>query len=861
MSTNQAPQPKYLKDYKAPEFKINFLKLDFKINETETIVKTVTEFECIEKSTDNLVLAGENLILKSIKIDGNTLPEERYELTKESLIIKNVRNNFTLETIVEIHPETNTALEGLYKSSGTYCTQCEPEGFRKITYYLDRPDVMTNFTTRIEADKATCPILLSNGNCVEKGDLENGRHFTVWQDPFAKPCYLFALVAGDLAHIHDKFMTMNGKVVDLYIYVNHGNQDKCAHAMESLKKAMKWDEKTYGREYDLNIFNVVAVDDFNFGAMENKSLNIFNSKLVLANPETATDTDFLSIESVIAHEYFHNWTGDRITCRDWFQLSLKEGLTVFRDQCFSSDMNSESVERIDNVNSLRTIQFAEDASPMAHPIRPESYIEMNNFYTATVYDKGAEVIRMIHILLGKENFRKATDLYFERHDGQAVTCEDFVKCMEDASGINLQQFRLWYSQAGTPRIKVKSNYDEASQKFTLIFEQTIPDTAGQTNKKPMHIPIATGLLDHHGKDMLPETTRVLELKEAKQEFVFENIAQKPIPSILRGFSAPVRMETDLTDENLLFLMAHDSDGFNRWDAGQIYLQKFILSKAREIPEELLEAFYKLITDKKSDKALIAKALSLPSENYLAQLMPVVDVEGIYESRKFVLTCIAHKYLSELQELYHDNLDKSYDLSPESIGKRSLKNIALRYIKYGDSDNANFLAFAQYEKARNMTDKVAAISLLSDEDTNFKELAFETFYNQYQDNNLVIDKWFALQAISDRKDVPEIVMNLLQHTDFTYKNPNRLCSLIGNFSLGNHRWFHRKDGTGYKLLADVILKVNDINPSTAARLATPFKSWKNYDSSRKSLMESELKRILSYEGVSKDVYEIVSRSLG
>jgi len=861
MSEKQAPQPKYLKDYKAPEFKVNSLYLDFNLNEEVTTVKATIEFERLKNDAKNLVLAGEELQLKSVKINGQELSAESYTKDDISLTIKDVSDKFTLETMVEIHPETNTALEGLYKSSGNYCTQCEPEGFRKITYYLDRPDVMTKFTTRIEAEKKY-PILLSNGNCIDKGDLANDRHFAIWQDPFSKPSYLFALVAGDLAHIHDRFMTMNGKIVDLYIYVNHGNQDKCDHAMVSLKNAMRWDEKTYGREYDLNIFNIVAVDDFNFGAMENKSLNIFHSRLVLAKPETATDTDFMNIESVIAHEYFHNWTGDRITCRNWFQLSLKEGLTVFRDQSFSSDMNSEAVERIDNVNFLRTLQFAEDASPMAHPIRPESYIEMNNFYTTTVYEKGSEVIRMIYTLLGKEKFRKATDLYFERHDGQAVTCEDFVKCMEDASGVDLKQFRLWYSQAGTPKIKVTSHYDEENKKFTLDFEQTIPDTAGQIDKKPMHMPIATGLLDHQGHDMLPEGTKVLELKEAKQQFVFENIQQRPIPSILRGFSAPVKMETDLSDDDLLFLMAHDSDGFNRWEAGQIYLQRFILSNSREIPEELLEAFYKVITDKKADKSLLAKALSIPSESYLAQLMPVVDVEGIYESRKFVLSCIAHKYMSELDELYHDNVDKEeYSLSNESMGKRSLKNIALRYIKHGDSDLAHRIAFAQYEKTHNMTDKVSSLSILSDTDSKLKGLAFETFYNQWKDNNLVIDKWFAIQAMADRKDVPELVMNLIQHPDFTYKNPNRLRSLISNFSAGNPRWFHRQDGLGYKILADVILKVNDINPSTAARLTTPFKQWKNYDSSRKSLMENELKRILSYEGVSKDVYEIVSRSLG
>ncbi|MCK5518092.1 MAG: aminopeptidase N, partial [Alphaproteobacteria bacterium] len=552
MKTKNAPQPKYLKDYKKPDFRIDSIHLFFDIRDGATTVISKTIFERINKEVRNLVLDGENLVLKSVEINGEILSSSRLVTDQNSLTIMDVPDQFTLDIITETYPEKNIALEGLYKSSGNYCTQCEPEGFRKITYYPDRSDVMTKFTTRIEADKKSCSVLLSNGNCVEKGDIGDGRHFAVWHDPFVKPSYLFALVAGNLGCISDDFTTMSGKKVDLNIYVNPGNEGKCAHAMQSLKHAMKWDEEKYGCEYDLGTFNIVAVDDFNFGAMENKSLNIFNSRLILANPETATDNDYLAIEGVVAHEYFHNWTGNRITCRDWFQLSLKEGLTVFRDQCFSANMNSEDVQRIDDVQTLRNAQFPEDDSPMAHPVRPDSYIEINNFYTATVYEKGAEVIRMMHTLLGAEKYRKGTDLYFQRHDGQAVTCDDFVQCMQDASGVDLGQFRLWYSQAGTPEITANCVYDAAKNIFTLTLEQKIPDTRGQTGKKPMHIPVLTGLLDGKGQDILPEKTRVLHLKEKKQDFVFENIVEKPVPSILRGFSAPVKMLSDLTEDDLLF---------------------------------------------------------------------------------------------------------------------------------------------------------------------------------------------------------------------------------------------------------------------------------------------------------------------
>jgi aminopeptidase N len=865
MRTENAPQTKYLKDYKAPDFRIEDIHLTFDIHEGKTTVTAKTRFTRANKDAKELVLDGQELSLVSVALDGEKLSDNRYQVDENHLTVSDVPDAFTLETVVDIAPEKNTALEGLYRSSGNYCTQCEPEGFRKITYYLDRSDVMTKFTTRIEADKTACPVLLSNGNCIDKGELTDGRHFAVWEDPFVKPSYLFALVAGNLGHIHDTFTTKSGNKVDLYIYVNPGNEDKCHHAMESLKKAMKWDEEKYGREYDLNIFNIVAVNDFNFGAMENKSLNIFNARLVLARPETATDADYLAIEGVVAHEYFHNWTGNRITCRDWFQLSLKEGLTVFRDQSFSSDMNAADVQRIDDVEQLRNHQFAEDASPMAHPIRPDNYIEINNFYTATVYEKGAEVIRMQHTLLGAENYRKGTDLYFERHDGQAVTCDDFVQCMQDASGVDLSQFRLWYSQAGTPTVKAGSAYDAGAKTFTLTLEQILPDTPGQTNKKPMHIPVATGLLGKDGKDLLPEGTRILHLKEKKQAFVFEGISEKPVPSILRGFSAPVKLQSDLDAEDLLFLMAHDSDGFNRWDSGQTYLQRLILDFAagaeKKLPAACLDAFGALIADKNADKALLAKALSLPSEAYLGQLVDVVDVDGIHDGRKFIMEEIGKKYLNELKKIYADNVDNGpYSVSPRAVGQRRLKTAALCYIQAADEETAIALASEQYKTAKNMTDKVAALSILTDSKSASSQEAFEDFYRTWKTEPLVLDKWFSLQAIADRQDAVEDVAALVTHADFTYKNPNRLRSLIGSFCGANQKWFHRKDGAGYKLLADTVIKVNAINPSTAARLLTPLRQWRRYDAQRKSLMEQELKRILSEKDISNDVYEIASKSL-
>lgn len=865
MKTDTAPQTKYLKDYMPPDFKVDRVYLTFDLKPGTTTVSAKTVFTRINSAAKNLKLDGMNLSLKSVSMDNARLPDSAYLADEHHLTLLNVPDHFTLDIVTDIQPENNTALEGLYYSSGNYCTQCEPEGFRKITYYLDRPDVMTTYTTRIEADKTLYPVLLSNGNCIDKGDLPDGRHYAVWEDPFVKPSYLFALVAGRLDHIHDTFTTMSGKTVDLYIYVNPGNEDKCHHAMLALKSAMKWDEEEYGREYDLSIFNIVAVDDFNMGAMENKSLNIFNSSLVLAKPETATDGDYHAIESVIAHEYFHNWTGNRITCRDWFQLSLKEGLTVFRDQEFSSDMNDRAVQRISDVEALRNAQFAEDASPMAHPIRPDNYIEINNFYTATVYEKGAEVIRMFHTLLGPENYRKATDLYFERHDGQAVTCDDFIACMEDAIGSDFTQFRLWYSQAGTPEIKVTSHYNTDKQEYALTFHQHVPNTPGQDDKKPMHIPVAIGLLDKNGNDILTEGTRILHVTQKEQTFLFNGLAEKPIASLLRGFSAPVKLDHDLSSSELLFLMAHDTDGFNRWDAGQIYLKRLIFDMVDgtrdTVPQECIKAFGSLLGDTSVDRALLARLLTLPAENYLAQFTPAVNINGIHRARLDIMAEIGDAHYNLMLSIYDSLLDiTAYSPDPQSMGKRRLKAILLRYLQQADAGKAHDLAIAQNHGANNMTDKISALSVLADMKDAERDAAFDEFYHQWKHEPLVLNKWFALQAQADRDDVIDQVQSLLSHPDFTFKNPNRVRSLIGSFSMNNLVHFHRADGAGYEMLADIVIQLNDINPAIAARLLTPLRQWRRYDTSRQVLMEKALRRILEQKSVSPDVYEIASKSL-
>ncbi len=849
------PKTIFLKDYQPPLYTVKHIDLRFEIFDGRTVVHARTQFIKNHEGNQPLFLNGEGPKVISVQIDGQDID---YTLSDTGLTFTPPAEAFTLDVTTEIVPEENTALEGLYCSRGTYCTQCEAEGFRRITFYPDRPDVMATFTVRIEADMKSCPVLLSNGNLVEEGSLGYGRHYVVFEDPTPKSCYLFALVAGDLVHIHDTFKTAAGLDVDLYIYVREGDEGQCAHAMESLKKSMKWDEDVYGRIYQYNRFNIVAVSDFNMGAMENTSLNIFNTALVLAHPETATDSDFGRVEGVIAHEYFHNWTGNRVTCRDWFQLSLKEGLTVFRDQEFSADMNARAVGRIDDVQHLRRMQFPEDAGPLSHPIRPDNYIEINNFYTMTVYEKGAEVIRMFHTLLGESTYRKATDLYFDRFDGQAVTCEDWAKCMEDASGKDLSQFKLWYSQAGTPEVTAKTQYDEKTKTFSLTLSQKIPETPGQSNKKPMHIPVAVGLIGPNGDDLI--ATTLCHLQEPEQTFTFENIGVKPTPSILRNFSAPVKLTTDLTDDDLQFLMVHDSDGFNRWEAGQTFAMRVInrMIDQGDDGKALIESFGALLDQAVKgfeDKALMARALSLPDIQILGQSRAIVDPDAIYQARDKIRKIFAAQYQESLLSLYNDLTEKgAFSIAPEAMARRSLKNMALWYL----DDPA--LALRQYQLANNMTDRVAALSVLSDHEGVEKDAGFSDFYTKFKEYPLVIDKWFSLQAASVNENTVSNIRKLSTHPDFTLKNPNRVRSLYGAFAMNNPVCFHRRDGAGYGLLKETVMALNAINPQIAARMLTPLREWRRYTTDRQTGMQNALQEIANLEKLSPDVFEIVSKSL-
>ena len=788
--------------------------------------------------------------------------------------MQRVPDRFRLSTRVRIHPARNTALEGLYQSGDLLCTQCEAEGFRRITYFLDRPDVMARYGVTLVADRARFPVLLSNGNRVEERSLPDDRHLVRWEDPFPKPSYLFALIAGDLAVVEDRYTTASGRQVDLQIYVEPHNLDQCDHAMASLKRAMAWDEERYGREYDLDCFMIVAVSHFNMGAMENKGLNVFNDKFVLARPDTATDQDFLGIQGVIAHEYFHNWTGNRITCRDWFQLSLKEGFTVFRDQEFSADLGARGVKRIHDVRLLRAHQFAEDAGPMAHPVRPDSYIEINNFYTATVYEKGAELVRMQATLLGPELFRRATDLYFERHDGQAVTTDDFVTCMEDASGRDLTQFRRWYVQAGTPELRVTGDWDPEAGVYTLTVSQSTPPTPGQPSKGPLHIPLALGLLDGAGRDLplrlegeeaAVSGTRLLELRAPEERFRFVEIPERPVPSLLRGFSAPVKLRFDYSEAELQFLMAHDSDGFSRWDAAQTLMQRLLLrlveAPGAPIPDSFRTPSGGPCLDGSGDAALRAEVLTLPSESYLADQMAVVDVEGIHGARERVRRRVAEVLAAELLGVYESNRETGpYRFSPEAIGRRAIKNLALYYLMAGPRPAAVDLCRSQFAAAHNMTDVMAALRYLVDLGGTDGEAALAQFYERWSGESLVIDKWFSLQATSHREDALERVQGLMGHPDFSLGNPNRVRSLIGAFATGNPVRFHRADGAGYRFLADRVLELDPLNPQIASRLLRGLIRWRRYDAGRQALMRAELERVLRSESLSKDSYEVASKAL-
>ncbi len=818
-----------------------------------------------------LQLNGEHLELVAVSLDGSRLAEGGFRYDGRLLTIETVPDRFTLEVETRIDPGANTALEGLYLSSGNYCTQCEAEGFRRITCFPDRPDVLTRFTTTIVADRAACPVLLSNGNPVDRGELGDGKHFVTWEDPFPKPCYLFALVAGDLVRIEDRFITMSGREIALHIYVQEQNRDRCAHAMESLKKAMRWDEEVFGLEYDLDTYMIVAVDDFNMGAMENKGLNIFNSRYVLARPETATDADYEHIEGVIAHEYFHNWTGNRVTCRDWFQLSLKEGLTVFRDQEFSADMGSRPVKRIQDVNIIRSFQFREDSGPMAHPVRPDSYREINNFYTLTVYNKGAEVIRMLHTLLGREGFRRGMDLYFRRHDGQAVTCDDFVRAMEDANDRDLGRFRRWYSQAGTPELHFRTEYDAENRAFHLYLRQSCPATPGQPEKRPFVIPVRLGLVDSQGRDMVED---LVELEEKETHCCWHDIPERPYLSLLRDFSAPVRLQGTAEDEDLAFLLAHDNDPFNRWDSGQRLALRFLLDQISawqrtgrvHLPGLFVEAVAKLLLDEESDPAFLAQLLHLPTETWIGQQMEPVDPEAIFVVRQTFRHELGRRLRNDFLDRYFSLAsEKRYRFTAREVGRRALRNRCLAYLlarpPAGNVEAEMLeLGHAQYRDADNMTDTMAALTAVVNADRDLGDRLLADFHERWRNDPLVVDKWLSLQATCSLPGTLERVRNLTGHPSFTMKNPNRVRALIGAFCSTNHAQFHAPDGSGYRFLADHVLELDPMNPQIAARLLTPLTMWKRYDTGRRASMRAELERIAAAETLSADVREIVDKSL-
>jgi aminopeptidase N len=875
------PEPIRLADYRPHDWLVDQVELDFRLGEAGTEVAArlaLRRNPAADDGSKPLVLDGQELELLSLAADGEALGANRYSVTEDQLTIEGLPAACTLETRVRIHPERNTALEGLYVSNGNFCTQCEPEGFRKITYFLDRPDVMTRYRVRIEAERERWPVLLANGNRVAEGALGGGRHFAVWEDPFPKPTYLFALVAGRLARLADSYTTRSGRKVALEIWTEPQEIDKCEHAMASLKKSMQWDEERFGLEYDLDVFMIVAVSDFNFGAMENKGLNIFNTKYVLARPETATDTDYLQIEAVIAHEYFHNWTGNRVTCRDWFQLSLKEGLTVFRDQEFTSDLHSRAVKRISDVRRLRATQFLEDAGPLAHPVRPESYVEINNFYTTTVYEKGAEVIRMLHTLVGEGAFQRGMRLYFERHDGQAVTCEDFVAAMEAASGRDLAQFRRWYSQAGTPRLTVEGSYDPRARTYSLSVAQSTPPTPGQGEKQPLHIPLAMALLDDTGREVALQlegeaapvgTSRVLELERARERFTFIGLDAPPTPSLLRGFSAPVVLQSDADGARLRFLMAHDGDPFVRWESGQSYALQLMLQlierhragDALVLDDGLAEAFAATLEDDRLEPAFVAQALSLPSEGYVGQQMAEIDVHRVHAVREFLRAALGARLAERLRSAYRTlESDEAYSFEAAQAGRRALRNLALGYLMAAGDAAGKAACLAQYAAADNMTDTIAALGLLAESDLPERQDALGSFYERWQGDALVVDKWFSLQAMAQRPDAVAVVGALLDHPAFTHRNPNRVRSLLGVFALGNPTGFHQRDGTGYALIADQVLALDARNPQVASRLAQSFGRWRRYEPARQELMRAQLERILARPKLSRDLYEIASKSL-
>ena len=858
---------KYRKDYAPTDFRIDQVHLDFFLEDEYALVTAELNFSRrTDSSATKLFLDGEDLELQEIYIDGMALSAGQYLLSDEGLQLLDVAESFVLKTVVKIQPQLNTSLSGLYKSGSMFCTQCESLGFRRITYYLDRPDVMTTFKVSLSADKEKFPVLLSNGNLMDSGDTADGRHYSEWRDPHPKPSYLFALVAGDLGVLRDTFTTCSGKLVDLYVYSEHENADKLAYAMQSLIESMKWDEEVYGFEYDLEIYNIVAVGDFNMGAMENKSLNVFNTAYVLSSPETATDSDYEGIEGVIGHEYFHNYTGNRITCRDWFQLTLKEGLTVFRDQQFSADMGDAALKRIDDVNVLRSVQFREDMGPMAHPIRPDSYVAMDNFYTSTVYNKGAEVIRMMHTLVGADGFRSGSDLYFERYDGQAVSCDDFRLSIADANNRDFSQFELWYSQAGTPKISLSSSYDAGAQRFVLSCEQSCQPTPGQDEKLPFHIPLLTALFDKDGNELAAE--RVLELCEQRQDFVFENITTEPVVSVLRKFSAPVTLDFEQSDSDLQVLMSYDSDTFNRWEAGQRFATRAIFDLMTSLAEgknvdpnpRFIDSMVEIANDKELSPGMLSYLLCLPSHAALSGQLDIIDPELLQNARKVLRTAVADRLQMKFSELYDAmSSDEAYEPSQEQIGRRRLRNVCLSYLSVASTGNGVEMCATQFADASNMTDSISALACLANLDVPQRQTALSDFFEKWQDEDLVVDKWLSVQASSSASDTFARVVALKEHPAFDIRNPNKVRSLIRTFA-ANPVHFHSADGEGYRFVADCVLELDKLNPQIAARIASAFAQWHRYEPSRSLQMKQQLQRISEQDKLSPDTSEIVKLSL-
>ena len=845
-------------DYQPPDWLVETVALDFVLGAESTIVTARLGVRRNGTHARPMVLNGDGIELRRVMVDGQAA---QWQMDGGDLVLSLAGEAHLIETEVALAPAANTKLMGLYASGGLLCSQCEAEGFRRITFFPDRPDVLSRYQVKMTADKAAYPILLSNGDCVARGDLDDGRHWAEWHDPSPKPCYLFAIVAGDLVANRGQFTTMNGKQVDLAVWVKQADLPKTDHALHALKLSMAWDEQVYGREYDLGEYHIVAVSDFNFGAMENKSLNVFNTSFVLADPDSATDIDYDNVLGVVAHEYFHNWSGNRVTCRDWFQLSLKEGFTVFRDQCFSADQGSAAVKRIQDVRILRGGQFQEDGGPLAHPIRPDSYIEISNFYTSTIYNKGAEVVRMIHTLLGPEKFRAGSDLYFDRHDGEAATCDQFVAAMEDASGVDLGQFRLWYSQAGTPRIKASVAHDAATGEAELTLEQTVPATPGQPNKQPMAIPLKLALFDRDSGDHGGE--RLELLTQAKQTLPIGRFAKPPILSINRNFSAPVIVESNRDATDLAFLAAHDDDPFARYEAAQQLMVDTMVagvSGGKPDHDAVIRAVRALLTNNALDPAFVAETVLLTAEAFVGDQMLVVDPDGIHAAREALRADLAHALADLWQAAYAGNAADQFVYTPAAKGARRLRNVALGYLAATPAVNGGAIAFAQLEQADNMTDRQSALATLANSDADERVAALDIFYNRHRDNPLVIDKWFSTQAFSIRNDTVEAVRALQEHPDFTLSNPNRVRSLVGAFA-GNQYQFHRASGEGYRFLADAIIALDPTNPQVAAKQVPALGRWARFDAKRQALMKGELGRIIATPGLSKDVFEQASKSLG